>query len=188
MMPASVKLNGFKELEDALAELEVPVQKKVMRSALREAATPMLNQMKSDIRTFWGEGSGVLEKSVNMRTSFPTVRRGPADGYVNVGVFRIRSLEPIGEAYYGRTYIGAANLAWWLEKGVQAHSLQKKARAGSASRRSKLQDTGAMHPGIQANPIIRRTFDHGKEEAFNGIKSSLGIKIQRIWARKNKGN
>jgi hypothetical protein len=186
-MPVDVNRKGFKELENALAELAVPVQKKIMRSSLREAATPMLSQMKSDIRAFWGEQSGVLEKSVAMRTSFPTVRKGPADGYVNVGVFRIRSLESIGENYYGRTYIGAANLAWWFEKGVQAHSLQKKARAGGSNRSSKLQGHGSMHPGIPANPVIRRTFDQEKEKVIESLKSDLGSKIQRIWAKKKKG-
>ena len=183
-MPIDIKLDGFAELEKALGEMTVPTQKKIMRKALRKGGEPLLNKIQSDVESRWGDESGVLRRSVKMRTNFPTKRRGVADGYVNIGVFRIKSLEPMGEAHYGRTYIGAANLAYWFEKGVQSHSLYKKSRARRGDRHAKYQTLGGQHPGIAAQPIMRQDFDAYQDKLLDGVKDVMGAEIEKAWKKR----
>lgn len=155
----SVSASGFEDIDSLFNDLDLVVQKKVLRKAVREGAQPALADAKSGVSSRWGERSGVLHDSVKLRVTLPKNKKW-ADAVASVGVFRIRPLEELAKAYYPKGYIGAPLLAYWYEFGIQPHSMAKRSRAGSEERRSKGQDAGAMHPGMPARPVIRQSMDN----------------------------
>lgn len=171
-------MSGLDELEKALKELDNVTQKKVLRRAVREGAKPVLDEALSGVRNKWGERSGALHDSVKLKTSAPKNKKW-ADMIASVGVFRIRALEPLADAWYPGGYIGAPTLAYFFEKGVQPHSLGKKSRAGSESRRGK--DTGGgQHPGLPARPVLRQSMDNNVEIVMARTGNVLGREIDKV--------
>lgn len=173
-MAASFEFEGFDNFEKSLSELDLITQKKVMRKAVRIGMEPVLQQVKAQISSRWGEKSGVLKDSVALRTSAPN-KKSWADMIASVGVFRRPSLEELARAYYKNGYIGAPTLAYWFEYGVQAHSLGKKARA----KRGKGQDAGAMHDGIAAKPVLRPVMDANVDLVNIRLANVLGNEIDK---------
>lgn len=108
-------MSGLDELEKALKELDNVTQKKVLRRAVREGAKPVLDEALSGVRNKWGERSGALHDSVKLKTSAPKNKKW-ADMIASVGVFRIRALEPLADAWYPGGYIGAPTLAYFLRR------------------------------------------------------------------------
>lgn len=179
MSTVSVKTQGFDDIDDMFNDLELVAQKKVLRKAVREGGQPALADAKAGVLNRWGERSGVLHDSVKLRVSLPKNKKW-ADAVASIGIYRIRPLEALAEAYYPDGYIGAPNLAYWYEYGIQPHSLAKKSRAGSETRSSKGQESGAMHPGMPARPVIRASMDNNVEIITNRTANVLRYEIDRI--------
>lgn len=179
MSSASVDFDGFDEFEKMLNELENVAQKKVLRKAARIGAQPVLAEVKRGIETRWGDRSGALRDSVRMRVNFPKSATW-ADVIASVGVFRIRSLEPLAEAYYPGVYIGAATLAYWWEHGISAHALGKRAKR----ERGKHQDIGGMHPGQAARPVLRPAMDANVDIVTARTAAVLGDELDKALRKK----
>lgn len=175
----SVDASGFDELDSMFNELELVAQKKVLRKAVREGAQPALTDAKSGVLNRWGERSGALHDSVKLSVSTPKNKKW-ADAVASIGIFRIRPLEALAEAYYPDGYIGAPTLAYFYEFGTQPHSLAKRSRAGSADRQSKGQDSGGMHPGMPAKPVIRASMDNNVEIITTRTANVLKAAIDKI--------
>lgn len=173
-------MSGLDELEKALEDLELVESKRVLRKAAREGANPVLDDVKNGMKSRWGDRSGALQDSVKLSVSAPKNKKW-ADIIASVGVFRIRSLEELASAWYKKGYIGAPNIAYWFEMGVQPHSLGKRARAD----RGKGQEEGSMHPGIPARPVIRHAMDNNVEVVVNRVRNVLAAEIDRVIRKKS---
>lgn len=173
-------VSGLDDLESALADLGAVSSKKVLRRAAREGAKPILAEAQRGIKNRWGDKSGALHDSVKLSVSMP---KNPkfAEAVASIGVFRVRELEQFAEEYYPDGYIGAPNLAYWFEYGIQPHSLGKKSKAKTGK------DTGGGdHPGIPARPVIRPSMDNNVEITINRAKNILAYEIDRITKRLGK--
>ncbi|WP_417536334.1 hypothetical protein [Methylophaga sp.] len=177
--PFSFDLQGLADLESAMKGLEVATQKQVMRSAVRKGMEPVYNQTKINVQSRWGERSGVLHDSVRLRTTAPKNKKW-ADIIGSVGVYRIRSLEPLAKAYYPTGYyITAPVLAYWFELGTQPHKLSRKSKAA----REK-DNGGGLHPGMPAKPVLRPTMDANVEITLTRTSNVLGTAIDRKVGKK----
>ncbi|GLQ31662.1 HK97-gp10 family putative phage morphogenesis protein [Litoribrevibacter albus] len=65
-MDIEFNVEGLKELDDALKELDIKTQGQTMRKALREAAMPVKSEMLQRLKTNWGEKSGALANAITM--------------------------------------------------------------------------------------------------------------------------
>ena len=190
---ATVTIEGLSDLEDMLNELDVITQRKVLRKAARNAMQPVLQQTKQQVSSRWGELSGALEASVLIKTSAPK-NKGWADLVASVGIFDVASWKEVANLYYPGGYIGAPTAAYWFEYGVQPHSLTKKARAeqgpsesNRTGRNSRLQDSGRMHPGITAKPVLRPVMDANIDIVNARVSNILGAELDRV-LKKGKTN
>lgn len=170
----SVDSSGFDELDSMFNELELVVQKKVLRKAVREGAKPALADVQAGVLNRWGERSGVLHDSVKLRVSLPKNKKW-ADAVASVGIFRIRPLEELAKAYYPSGYVGAPTLAHWYEMGIQPHSLGKRSRADRGKSTG-----GGMHPGMPARPVLRSAMDNNVNIITTRTANVLGSAIDKI--------
>ncbi|ELP3920196.1 HK97 gp10 family phage protein [Escherichia coli] len=179
--PVTFDLDGFDDLEKQLQGLEIVTQRQVLRKAAKQSAAPVLPKMIANYNGSWGSDTGQLANSFSIRVTIP---KNPtfADVFASVGVFRNRTVQ----AASGKN-MNAPQIAYWLEAGVEPHSL------GVGARRSygKGQNKGNFHPGIPAKPFMRPAFDasvDGVLEKQKTILSELIDKELRKYARGAKKN
>ena len=183
----NIELDGFAELEQQLAQLDLATQKRILRQAVRASAKPIEDRMVSSFHSQWDDDSGQLAASISTRVSIP---KNPtfADVVASVGVFKNRSIQVAsGKA------IDAPVYAWWLEHGTRSHSLSADAslRQYSTGKKKRInkrisrpdQGSGAQHPGIPAKPFIRPAFDGSVDNALEIQKNTLSAAIDRALRR-----
>lgn len=181
------QLSGFDELEQQLEQLELAAQQRILRKTVREAAKPIEDKMRTMFHQVWDDDTGQLAGSISTRVTVPR-NRTFADVVASVGVFKNRSMQ----LSTGKE-IDAPVYAYWLEHGTLAHSLAghaslRKYSVGDKRREKKRisrpgQDEGRQHPGIQAGPFIRPSFDSRIEESLEIQKTTLSDAIDRALRR-----
>ena len=180
-MITNVDVSGFDELEKQLGNLELAMQKKVLREVARTSAQPVLADTLALYQTNWNNDTGQLGESIKLRVSIP---RNPtfADVFASVGVFKNRAVQVAsGKA------IDAPVYAYWLEHGTREHSLASGASLKSYSvstkrahrRKTRPEQTALIHPGIEAKPFIRPAFDRHIEDALAIQRTTLSEAIDR---------
>lgn len=120
------KLEGFRELEKALLELETATAKRISNLALRKASEPILEayKAKTTVRSGALVENETIGKRLNPRQKRMTPRPGPSEAVVHIG-----TADPAGiqEEFGGRQ---AANPsltpAWDSEGGRTALERLKK--------------------------------------------------------------
>ena len=174
-MTTSFDVSGFDELESQLANLDLAVQKKVLREVARTSAQPVLADTQLLYEQNWDHDTGQLGESIKLRVSIP---RNPtwADVVASVGVFKNYKVQvAAGKA------IDAPVYAYWLEHGTREHSL---ASGASLKKRAHLlRDRPGqeilIHPGIEARPFIRPAFDRHIEDALEIQRTTLSAAIDK---------
>ena len=167
--PAWFSLDGFDELEKQLQSLETVTQKRIMRTVVREAAAPLLPKMIANFNACWSNDTGQLVNSFAIRATIPK-NATFADVFASVGVFKNRKVQDAS----GKT-MDAPQVAYWLETGVDPHSLGTKSRLST----NKGQSDGNKHPGIPAKPFIRPAFDSDVERMLGAEKTLLSQLIDK---------
>jgi len=171
-MTTSFDVSGFDELESQLANLDLAVQKKVLREVARTSAQPVLADTQLLYEQNWD------------RVSIP---RNPtwADVVASVGVFKNYKVQvAAGKA------IDAPVYAYWLEHGTREHSLasgaslKKHSDSAKAQKRAHLRRDRPgqeilIHPGIEARPFIRPAFDRHIEDALEIQRTTLSAAIDK---------
>lgn len=176
-------VDGFDELENQLAELDLVVQKRVLREVVRTAAMPILADTQALYEQSWNHDTGQLGESIKLRVSIPR-NRTFADVIASVGVFKNRA----AQAAAGKK-LEAPIYAYWLECGTNGHSLATDAKmreysTGKKKRVDKRIDRphqweGVQHPGIEARPFIRPAFDRHIEDALESQRTTLSAAIDK---------
>ncbi|EEY4012824.1 HK97 gp10 family phage protein [Escherichia coli] len=178
--PVTFDLDGFDDLERQLQGLEIMAQKRVLTKVARESAQPLLPKMISNFEANWHSESGQLVNSFAIRVTTPK-NATFADVFASVGVFKNRRL--LDES--GKS-IDAPVYAYWLETGVEPHSLAASARR-KTKKNSGGQSQGNKHPGISAKPFIRPAFDSDVEKMLGTEKRLLGELIDKELQRYARG-
>ena len=70
-MTTSFDVSGFDELESQLANLDLAVQKKVLREVARTSAQPVLADTRSLYEQNWDHDTGQLGESIKLQVSIP---------------------------------------------------------------------------------------------------------------------
>ena len=171
-MDMTIEMDGFKELERQLGELEIVAQKRVLRQTARASSKPIEADLKQNIQKQNHVDTGNLLESVKTRVTFPQ-NTNYANVFASTGVFKNRKTMAASGKMDAPVY------AYWLEYGTEAHALGKSAKR----KRGKYQNKGLMHPGIPAKPFIRPAFDSNTEQAISIQKKELSKAIDRALAR-----
>lgn len=183
-MISTIDLDGFSELEQQLASLDLVAQKKVLREVMRESAQPVLARTRALYEQKWNHDTGLLGESIKLRVTIP---RNPAfaDVVASVGVFKSYKVQQAAGKY-----VEAPVYAYWLEHGTREHSLAsgaslkghkdtEKANKRAHLRRSRPGQESLIHPGIPAGPFLRPGLDENVEKVLDVQKDHLGAAIDK---------
>tara|TARA_R110000868_G_scaffold25149_3_gene98218 strand:+ start:2306 stop:2806 length:501 start_codon:yes stop_codon:yes gene_type:complete len=160
----TTKLEGFKELETALAEIEKKATAKgVMRRALKKAAQPVVDAAIG----FAPEGpTGNLKKSITISTKLSKRqaaknRKLVADGKAAV------------EMFIGPDYNVAGRHAHLVEFGTGPHI-----NGGTFA--------GSQHPGTAPQPFMRPAWDAEGRKTLDRLGKEMWSEIEKTAARAAK--
>ncbi|MDO6718817.1 HK97 gp10 family phage protein [Psychrosphaera sp. 1_MG-2023] len=151
-------VEGLKNLETALENLNLAVQNRVLRKAVREASKPIKRDVEARISNQGLIDTGALVNDVKVRVT--TDKK-------NKQVFDVGAKVGFGKA--------SAYKAYWLEFGVEPHILNPNARRADGSR----VDFVLMHPGFEPKPILQPSLEENNDEVVSIAKSVLAASIQR---------
>lgn len=183
-MTATFEVDGFAELADQLASLELATQKRILREVIRVSAMPVLARTRSLYEQKWNHDTGLLGESIKLRVSIPK-NPGFADVVASIGVFKSYKVQQAAGKY-----VEAPVYAYWLEHGTREHSLASGASlkghkdTAKANKRAHLRRTrpgqeAMIHPGIPAGPFIRPGLDENVENCLDLQKEQLGAAIDK---------
>lgn len=183
-MISTLDLDGFSDLEQQLASLDLVTQKKVLREVMRESSQPVLARTRALYEQKWNHDTGLLGESIKLRVTIP---RNPtfADVVASVGVFKSFKVQQAAGKY-----VEAPVYAYWLEHGTREHSLASgaslkghkdtaKAKKRAHLRRARPGQENLIHPGIPAGPFLRPALDESVEPVLDKQKEALGAAIDK---------
>ena len=70
-MTATFEVDGFAELADQLASLDIVAQKRILREVVRTSAMPVLARTRALYEQKWNHDTGLLGESIKLRVSIP---------------------------------------------------------------------------------------------------------------------
>ena len=159
-MDVTMKLQGFKELAEALKELPQNISKNVLRSAVGAGAAVVRVEAKNNALAM--KKTGTLARSIYQKQ----IRElsGPEKQTFFVGARSGKLYRSVGkkgvnkDAYYAR----------WVELGHFSRPAKKGA--------------GHVH-WVPAHPFLRPAFDVRKAEAVDAIGQKIAARLQTIKAK-----
>jgi len=135
-------IGGGRELDNLLQTLPAKMERNIMRSALREGAKEVLDEVRQRIPV----DSGQLAASARITTRY---RKGTVTASVKVGNF----------------------VAWYahlVEFGTRPHVIQPR-RRGGALRINGAEVRSADHPGTRPQPFMRPAADASLGRAIEAV-------------------
>lgn len=156
-MAAEFKISGLKELNAALEQLPVKLQKNIMRGALRAGARLIEADARQRIPvgppnlkniTLYGGYEGALRDSLRVSTG---IRR---DGTVTASVKTGGKSKKGADTYYAR----------WVEYGVSAHLIKPN----------------VMHPGFAPIPFMRPAMDAQAYHAAHAVADYIRQRFTKL--------
>lgn len=143
-------VQGLKELDDALANFPVLLQRKVLRGGLRAGLKPVAEAAREGIRSI----SGDLAKSVRVGT---VTRNGVPVATVKAGN---------SKAFY----------AHFVEFGTAAHFIGPSSKRALSFLGADV--GGVHHPGAQKKPFMRPALDKGMTVGLQAFADYMTKRIQ----------
>lgn len=144
-------VKGLSELYAFLGQVPVEIEKKIMRSAMRQGA----NVVKADAMANVPVKSGLLKAGLKVSTKS---RRGVVTANVKA----------TGKHAY---------LARWIEYGTAAHFIKPK-NARSLFWAGLMRD-GVDHPGSQAKPFLRPALDSQAQAALLAVGEAIKKRLTK---------
>ena len=166
-MPINVKVEstGFEDLISDFERMTGPEVTLAAKKATENIAEKLENDIGANARSMLSlkYATGTFLASIGSTSDY-SIKDSWAGG--SAGVYSNPAIEARKpQRFKGRTEPPAAAVAWWLEFGVQPHSLYpgataaRQAKAGRKARKARDQDKGRQHPGITQQPFISRAYD-----------------------------
>lgn len=156
-MAAEFKIEGMKQLHDALTQLPVKLQKNVMRGALRTGAKiieadarqriPVGQPSAKNVRLYGGYEGALLD---SLRVSAGIRRDGTVTASVKTGGKNKKG----ADVYY----------ALWVEYGVSAHLIKPN----------------VMHPGFPPIPFMRPAMDAKAYQAAHAVADYIRERFTKL--------
>ena len=168
-MTGSIRLEGLKELNNALKKLEAKVARKFAREGLKAAALVLRKEM----RRRAPKKTGNLRKKIRFRLR---QIRGGLGVTGRVGVASPKNKKD-KSAFYAR----------FIEYGTSPHQIPNKTVGrGRNKRKNKKKSkfgghvySRVNHPGQPARPFLRPAFESKKQEAVKAIGPKMWSLIKR---------
>lgn len=185
------KLEGARELYDALKSMEKETQVSVLRRSARRAMIPMrdaiainvamkLDNMNVRARTIYA-------RQIQLRTKFDK-KKGSINVFVMPNVKSMQNEEKkrawneaiseIGNEYKPHTFTNYAYLAHFFESGVNPHIIKIKRKRTTVRLR---------HPGFKGIPIFQDTFKAKANATATRFINEVGKTLAREFKKRNKG-
>lgn len=160
---------GLKELEAQLAKVAGATKGKVLRAALKKAAKPVHDDMKSGFTSAFNTQTGHIEDSIKTKTTLN--KKGAHsiyDAAAYVGVYPNKKSQGLtGSA------LPAPLIAYWLETGVQPHILNPQGL------------NNLLHPGFAGVPFVRPSLIKNEAKVISTTKAELAKGIERAIKRQS---
>lgn len=183
-MKTTVKLEGFKELDVALAQIEKKAtQKAVMRRALRNAALPVAAKANSMAPT---GPTGRLSGSVIVGTKISgevgkvayakSMKATRGDKSASVKAMRDARRAAKGSAPVVEMFIGPVVQAFYA----------RFVEFGTAPRINGGRFAGTQHPGTAPQPFMRPAWDSEQQATLNRIGDEMWSEIRKAAVRAAK--
>lgn len=153
-MASEVEIKGLAELQAALDQLPVQIEKKLMRGALRAGQKVVLEQARGIVHSVSGDLAASMRISTGIKGS--TV-------YASVKVGNKKS-------FYAR----------WVEFGTKAHQI--KAKGAGSIVFGGIFSKSVHHPGAKAKPFMRPALDAAAQNgsaAFQAVAEYLRGRITK---------
>jgi len=179
-MTAKLKLTGLTEVKKQLAKLDTALQIKIGRQALSGAANVIAAEIRRTApRSGMTDG---LSKEDKKKVPKPLAR----------SVVRSIKRRRDRKGFYGR--VGIHKSVWYahfIEYGTSPHRIPN-ANVGSGKNKRKNDAAVAFgggvyravnHPGIKANPFVRRALESKKQAAVDEMVKRLKAGIAANWGR-----
>lgn len=146
-------VKGLDELQKFLDQLPAKMEKNIMRGALRAGANVVKDEAKKNLTQNQSVVTGLIRDGIKVSTRY---RRGKVTA----------AIKATGDHDY---------IAHWLEYGVAAHSLRKKAKLKSG----KYQGTGTLHPGFKEKPFMRPALDGRASAALVAVGEHIKKRLTK---------
>lgn len=167
----TLKLDGLKELNKALKQLDGKLATKINRRAIAKGAQVIRKEMRAQAPR--GKGKGKLHKELRYRIE-------KAKSYVGF----IAWVGPTKKAFYAR----------FLEYGTAAHDIPAPMVGGRKNRRKNnvtVSFGGAVfsrvhHPGQRPQPFLRPAYMSSRLKAIDEMRKRLWEDIRKEAARARK--
>lgn len=175
----SVRVEGFKELEAALMQLEKRATRKtVSRNALKKAGAPIKEAMEANAPVDDGvlKGSIVVSTKIKGEAGKAAYSQAMRQGFDKAKA--VRAMRDARRAAKGTKppvimYVGPNETAF------HAHLVE----FGTAPHVNGGMYSGTQHPGTAPQPFARPAWDANKEAAIQNIATELRIQIDKAIAR-----
>lgn len=194
-MPARIEVEGLKQALDNMKKLNVDVQHKISRDALREAGWTLAGPMRAATYTTFQRITGAIRHGLSV-----AVQREPNDDKLKAYVVeypqQIVGAETPFKALIRKrrtsrkrsTSIAGSTAYWWrfLEKGTgprRASATPKFLRSGKVSKSAKVQTrqlssvtrwkASASRGGIKARPWLAPAFNANAEKAITVFRATV---------------
>lgn len=141
------EVHGLQELEQALQELPLRIEKNLLRRALRQGGNVFLNEARARVPV----QTGKLKRSIRVRT----------DNVKNGGV----RVQVSARAWY----------AHMIEFGTKAHQIKARGKGVLAFDGRFVKS--AQHPGAKAKPFMRPAFDGKQREAVEAFRAAASEEL-----------
>lgn len=165
MLLEDFDIDGLKDLEEKLAQLETVGQNKVLRKAVRAMAKPVKQQVEQNISKNDLIDTGEMVNDVKLRVH--TDKR-------NTKYYDVGATVGLGKdtAYRG----------YWLEFGVDPHYTNagsKVARYQIGYKGKPVPNKLLLHPGIEPAPFITPALEQNTDSLINISKVELSNAIEK---------
>lgn len=160
----SVSVDGMGSISKGLDDFIGDIDAQIVKS-LKSSLVTIENTMKNGVRSSL---LMVYSKDILLQSISHTAQIGKDGNPVgDVGVYDMsnKTQSQAKRPRKSRTWPTAPTVAYWLETGVQPHSLYPGSKSAEKPSRSKPrgappknQDRGKMHPGIKPTPIFDNAF------------------------------
>lgn len=181
MANRTVEIKGLKELDERLKKFDDNVQRNIMRGAMRAGGKVFLDEAKTRVPVKSGQLRNSLRMSGGVDDSGLVSAIITAGSTTKVYNSRGRAIknEPIFEiAPSGKKKYKTAFYASMVEFGTKSHIISAKPPKSVLSfmgiNRSKVE-----HPGSEARPFMRPTFDFSGVVAFETVADYLRKRIEK---------
>ena len=171
---SEIRVNGLKALGQFLQTLPAKLEANVLRSALREGAKVIEQEVKSNLQGNGSVDTGRLRDSIRVSTRS---RRGKVYATIKAGGRSGKKTILVGKNGRVRAGYQQAFYAHWVEYGTAAHKIKPRTHGGFLSFGDVIV-RGVDHPGARPKPFMRPALRTKAQDAVVAAANYMKRRLQ----------